>query len=282
MTADFPDYLTPQALAATIATGNPGGTPGGTPVLHGHSHLFSVANQVVATLGSYTPANITFAKQSYIMRVTAQMSGVSAVTPTVKVNMQWRSSATGASVVDQQLWYLPAGGASGLRTNFRGPVMGDTLNVTFSNGDAADTVTLNIDIYEASFPANRHDARSNGAVASNGATAIQAQVPSLVIANDNFNVPAGSSVLKNLPLYAGQANVWINQNAAAGAQMAIVPFGIYDGPGFQPIVSMDWTAAAHQLVGVVFPRGYCQAQFTNGGGVAVPASLVITALEYAS
>jgi hypothetical protein len=223
-----------------------------------------------------------FTKQSYLIRVTAQMSGVNAVTPTVKVNMQWRSSATGAAVVDQQLWYLPAGGGSAMRTNFRGPVMGDTLNVTFSNGDVTDTVTLNIDVFEASFPANRHDARSNGAVASNGATGIASQVPSLQVANDSFNVPAGTTVLKNLPLYAGQANIWINQNAAAGAQMVIVPFGIFDGPGQNQIVSMDWTAAAHQLVGAVLPRGYCQAQFTNGGGVAVTAQLVITALEYAS
>lgn len=271
-----------KEIAAMIAGGSITAPPGGTPVLHGHNQLYSNASQVIAASGSFTPPNIVFTKSSYLMRVTAQMSGLNALMPSVKVNMQWRSSLSGASVLDQQIWYLPAGGGSAMRVNFRGPVLGDTLNVTFSNGDTVDTVTLAINIYEGSFPANRHDVRSNGAVASQGATAIQSQVSSLVIANDTFNVPAGTTVLKNLPLYAGQVNIFINQNAAAGAQMVIVPFGLYDAASSQIIASMDWTAAPHQLLGVPLPRGYCQAQFTNGGGVAVPASLTMTALEYAS
>lgn len=271
-----------QEVAALIASGTAGGTPGGTPVLHGHNQLYSNASQVIAASGSFTPPNIIFTKASYIMRITAQMSGVNATMPSLKVNMQWRSSLSAANVLDQQLWYLPAGGGSAMRINFRGPVLGDTLNVTFSNGDSVDSVTIAVNVYEGSFPANRHDARSNGAVGSQGASPIGSQVSSLVIANDTFNVPAGSSVLKNLPLYAGQVNVFINQNTAAGAQMAIVPFGIFDGPGSQAVCTMDWTAAPHQLLGVPLPRGFCQAQFTNGGGVAVPAVLTITALEYAT
>jgi hypothetical protein len=278
---DFPDYLEPQAVAALIATGTPGGTPGGTPLLHGHGHLYNNPGQVLAVSGSFTPPNIVFTKPSYAMRVTCTMSAAGSVMPSVKVNFQWRSSTTGAAVVDQQIWHLPAG-ASAMRSNIKGPVLGDTLNVTFTNGDAVNTCTLVIDVYEGTWASSRHDGRSSGAVASSGANGIANDAAGLVIGNGSFSVPGSSTSLVNMPLYAGQVNIWINQNVAGGSQLTIVPLGDFDLTTVNPIASLDWTAAPHQQISIILPRAWCQAQFTNNAAGAQIATFGITALEIAS
>lgn len=271
-----------QEVAALIASGSAAGTPGGTPVLHGHAQLYSNASQVLAVSGSFTPPNIVFTKSSYLIRVTALMSGTNAVMPSVKVNLLWRSSASGSNVVDNQTWYIPAGGASAQRTNIKGPVMGDTLNITFSNGDATDTCTLSINIYETSLPSSRHDGRSASNVGMSGATGFRDNPPALSLANDSFTVPASSSVVKTMGLYAGQVNIWLNQNTGAGSQVSIQPQGDFNLPSPDPIASLDWTAAPHQIIGVILPRAWCTAVFINNAAAPVIATIGIAMLEYAS
>lgn len=271
-----------QEVAALIASGSPAGVAGGTPLLHGHAHLLNVTSQVVAASGSFTPANIVFTKPSYSVRVTALMSGVNAVMPSVKVNFQWRSSSTGSAVLDNQVWYIPAGGSSAQRTNIKGPVVGDTLNITFSNGDTTDSVTLNIDIYEGTWAASRHDGRSASNVGLSGATGFRDNPPALSLANDSFTVPASSSVVKTMGLYAGQVNIWLNQNTGAGSQVSIQPQGDFNLPSPDPIASLDWTAAPHQIIGVVLPRAWCTAVFINNAAAPVIATIGIAMLEYAS
>lgn len=271
-----------QEVAAMIATGTAGGTPGGTPVLHGSKQLLNVANQVVNPGANFTPANITFTRPSYAIRITAQMSAVNSVMPSVKVNLQWRSTGSGTAAVDQQLWYIPAGGSSQQRTNIKGPVLGDTLNITFTNGDAVNSVTLNINIYETSWSSVRHDGRSASNVGQAGATGINDDAGALVIGNDSFNVPANSTVVKTLALYAGQVNIWINQNVGAGSQVQINPSGDFTGGVSNPVASLDWTAPPHQIIGVILPRCWCTAAFINNAAAPVTATVGITALEYAS
>lgn len=271
-----------QEVAALIASGSAAGTAGGVPLLHGHGQLYSNASQVLAVSGSFTPPNILFTKPSYLLRVTAQMSATGSAQPTVKINMQWRSSASGSAVVDQQIWKIPAGGSGPTRTNIKGPVMGDTLNVTFTNGDAVNTCTIAINIYEGTWAATRHDGRSNGAIGSAGANAASNNIGGLVVANGSFTVPGASTTSINLPLYAGQANMWINQNVAGGSQVTIVPQGDFDLNTINPIASLDWTVGPHQLVGLILPRCWCQVQFTNNAAGGQIATFGITALEYAS
>lgn len=271
-----------QEVAALIASGSAAGTPGGTPLLHGHAQLYSNASQVLAVNGNFTPPNVVFTKPSYLLRVTAQMSAAGSVMPSVKINMQWRSSASGSAVVDQQIWKVPAGAAGATRTNIKGPVMGDTLNVTFTNGDAVNTATIAINIYEGTWPATRHDGRSNGAIASAGANAIANDIGGLLVACGTFTVPGATTTLVNLPLYAGQANLWINQNVAGGSQVTIVPQGDFDLSTVDPIASLDWTAPPHQLVGLILPRCWCQLQATNNAAGGQIFTFGMTALEYAS
>lgn len=271
-----------QEVAALIASGSAAGTPGGTPLLHGHNQLYSNASQVLAVNGSFTPPNIVFTKPSYIIHVTAQMAAGGSAMPSVKLNVQWRSSASGSADVDQQIWHIPAGGGSAMRTNIKGPVIGDTLNITFTNGDAVNTCTLAINIYEGTWGANRHDGRSNGAVASAGANAVANDANGLIIADGSFTAAGASTTIVNLPLYAGQANLWINQNVAGGSQISIVPTGDFDLATANPIASLDWTAPPHQLVGLVLPRCWCQMQITNNAAGGQIFTFGMTALEYAS
>lgn len=271
-----------QEVAALIASGSAAGTPGGTPVLHGHKQLFSISGQVVGPGASFTPANIVFTKSSYIIRVICQMSATNSVVPSVKANLQWRSSASGAATIDQQQWYMPAGGSSTQRSTIRGPVVSDTLNVTFTNGDATNNATISINIYENSLPSSRHDGRSVSNVGISGGGGFNDDGTALILANDSFTVPASSTVIKTMALYAGQANIWINQNVGAGSQVQILPTGDFTGGVSNPVASLDWTAAPHTLTGVILPRAWCTAAFINGAAAPVIATIGITALEYAS
>lgn len=271
-----------QEVAALIASGSAAGAPGGTPLLHGHNLLYQNTGQVLNPGANFTPPNAIFTKPSYIIQVTAQMSGTNAVMPSVKIHLQWRSSFTGTANVDEQVWFVPAGGSSAQRSTIRGPVLSDTLNITFTNGDATDSVTLNIRIYESTIPASRHDGRSSSNVGLSGATGIRDDPTALTLANDSFTVPASSSVNKTLGLYAGQVNIWINQNSGGGSQVTIQPQGDFNLPSPNPVASLDWTAPPHQIIGIVLPRAWCIAIFTNNAAAPVIATIGITMLEYAS
>lgn len=271
-----------QEVAAMIASGTAGGTPGGAPLLHGVNRLYSNASQVLAAGASFTPPNITFTRPGYIIRVTGTMGVANSALPTFKIHTQWRVNVAGNGDVDEQEWWCPAGGTGTIRTIVKGPVQGDTLNVTFTNLEAVNSCTLTIDIHEMSWGPTRHDGRSN--IACNGAnwSAANNQMDALVVANDSFTAPGSATTIRSLPLYAGQVDIWINQNVAGGSQVSVVPIGAQAAVAGNPIASLDWTAAPHQIVGVILPRIYCGLEFTNNAAGGQIATFGVTALEYAS
>ena len=269
-------------IASMLANGNNTGIAGGIPANHGHSQLYISGAQVLPVSGSFTTPVISFTRGSYIMHLTAIMSGTNAHVPSVRVNITWRSSGSGNTTVDQQLWYIPAGGSSTQRSIIKGPVVGDEVIITLVNGDATDTCTVNLNVYETNWPSTRHDGRSSSNVGLFGATGFNDDAAALVLANDSFTVPASSTTIKTMALYAGQVNIWLNQNAGAGSQVSIVPTGDFTGGVSNPIASLDWTAPPHQQISVILPRAWCTAQFTNNAAAPVIATIGITALEFAS
>lgn len=271
-----------QEMAALIATGSATGTAGGAPLLHGARRLFTVGSQVVAASGTFSTGNITFTRPGYLIRVTCQMSAAGAVQPTVKADMSWTVAASGSPITAQEQWYLPAGSVTAMRTNGKGPTKGDTLNITFTNGDATDTVTLFVDVWETTQHVARDDWRSTGSVASAGGGAIGNQNQAGLIATDSFSVPASSSVTKNLPLYCGQAAVFVNQNSAAGSQISFNPGSIFSAAFLATFVVIDWTVSAHIVTLVNLPRGYCQLIATNNAASAQVCAVSIIPVEFAS
>ena len=268
--------------AALLAGGTVASPPGGMPLLHGVRQVFSVTNQVIAASGTFNSGVITLTRPGYLFRILAQMSQVGAVLPSVSCDLTWKVGGVSGPATAEEQWYVPAGGSTTKRTTGRGPTKGDTVTIAFTNGDAAASVTITVTVWETTQHMARDDWRSDGAVSSSGASAITQQISTNNLGNDSFNVPASTSLIRNLPLYAGQANIWINQNVAAGSQIQVIPGGEFGPAAPNPIASLDWTTAPHQLIGVIFPRAWCQLLIVNQAAAIVIFTDGITALEYAS
>lgn len=271
-----------QEVAALIATGAATGIAGGTPLLHGVKQVYASGSQVIAISGTFTTPAITITKPGYLIRVTAQMSASSAANPTVKCDVNWTVAASGTPITAQEIWFVPAAAASAMRTDGRGPTKGDTVTITLTNGDSVDTVTVFVTIWETTQHMARDDWRSTGTVGSSLGTPAVNIAYAGILANESVNVGAGATAVRNLPLYCGQASVFINQNAAAGSQVQIFPAGAFSLVSQLAIANLDWTAAPHSLIGVPLPRAWCQIQATNNGAGAVFFNYSVIALEYAS
>lgn len=269
-------------IASMLANGNNTGVAGGTPLLHGARQVFSITNQVIAAGGTFTQNNIPFTKPGYLFNIRAQMSAVGAVLPSVLCDLTWSVGPIANGATAEEQWFVPAGGSSAKRTTGRGPTKGDTLQLVLKNGDATDSVTVSVVIYETTHHMTRDDWRSDGGIGAATGSAITANSNALSLGNDSFSVPGNSTAFRNMPLYAGQANIWINQNVGAGSQVSIVPVGMFGPTQLNPIASLDWTAPPHQLVGMILPRAWCQLQAVNNAAGAVTFTFGITALEYAS
>lgn len=269
-------------VAAQIATGTSTGTPGGTPLLHGVKSVYSSGSQVIPASGTFTTPNITITKPGYLIRVTAQMSAANAVQPTVKADLSWTVAATGTPITAQEQWYLPAASVSAMRTDGRGPTKGDTLSIVFTNGDTVDTCTIFVNVWETTQHIARDDWRSTGSVASAAGGAIANQNFANLIASDSFSVPAATTITKNLPLYCGQAAIFLNQNTAAGSQVSINPGSIFSSTFLATSLVLDWTVQGHVVTIVNLPRGYVQLLAFNNGAAAAPCAVSIIPVEFAS
>ena len=271
-----------QETAALIATGLSTGAAGGTPLLHGAKQVYTRTGQVIAANSSFSSGAISLAKPGYLIRVVAQMSAAGSVTPFLETDLTWSVTPNAGQITAEEIWYLNCGGASSVRTNGKGPTKGNQLNITFTNPDLLNSVTINVQIWETTQHITRDDWRNSGGIASAAATALKSDGLANVIGSDSFNVPLGTTVFKNLPLYSGQANIWINQNAAAGSKVTLVPFGDANATANAPLAVLDWTQVATIPVTVILPRCPCQLQVLNNGGVAATFTCSIVALEYAS
>jgi hypothetical protein len=271
-----------QETAALIASGSATGAAGGAPLLHGVRQVYSVTNQVIAASATFGSGIINFTRPGYLFRILAQMSASGAVLPSVACDLTWRVGGASGPAPAEEQWYVPAGGSITKRTTGRGPTKGDGLTIQFTNGDAADSVTISVNVWETTQHIARDDWRSDGAIASSGAPAISQLISANNLGNDSFLVPANTTLIRNLPLYAGQGNIWINQNVGAGSQIQVIPAGEFSPAAPNPIATLDWTQAPHQLIGVVFPRAWCQLVIINQAAAQVTFTTGITALEYAS
>lgn len=271
-----------QELAALIASGSATGVAGGAPLLAGARQVLSVGSQAILPTASFTPALITFTRPGYLIRITANMGAGVAGIPYAKCDLEWQVAAQGNVDCWEDVWYIPGGNNTNLRTNGRGPVLGDTLKLTVTNGDSINTMTVNITIWETTHAPARSDWRSSDCNPSAAGTKASNRTLANFLADINSNIPASTTTQQNLPLYAGQVNLWLNQNTGAGSLVTINPVGGYDLPNGEAIITIDWTAVANTYEGIILPRCPCSLTFKNGAAIVKPALLTLTALEYAS
>lgn len=271
-----------QETAAWIASGTSTGTPGGTPLLHGAKQVYSSTGNVIPVSGTFNTGAIPISKPGYLIRVNAQMSGVNAVVPFLEADLTWSVTPNTGQVTAEEIWYLNCGSSGSVNTRGKGPTKGNQLNITFTNGDATDTCTVSVQVWETTQHISRDDWRNPGGVPSASATGIHADSLANIIANDTFTVGAGATVLKNMPLYAGDVNVWLDSVTGPTAQVNIVPVGDFNVATPQPLATFDWTVNFRTPTRVTLPRCPCQLQFVNGGTGSVTAQVSLVALEYAS
>lgn len=271
-----------QEVAAQIASGSAAGTPGGTPLLHGVKPVFTVAGQVIGPGASFSTGFVTVTKPGYVINIRANMGAVLAAVPFILADVEWRVNASGTIDSAEELWYIPGGNNTNRRTTGKGPTKGDRMQVTFTNGDAVNSVTLSCIIWETTQHIARDDWRSDAPTPSTTAGAIKHDTLANILANDSFNVNAATTQVRNLPLYSGAANIWISSNGTAGSEITIVPVGDFNLATPQQVASLDWTQPFRSPVPLTLPRCPCQLQAINTGAGAVTLQVSMTALEYAS
>lgn len=271
-----------QEVAALIASGLSTGAPGGTPLLHGAKQIYSLTGQVIAANSSFATGFQTVTKPGYIIRITADNTAGLTVTPIVECDVLWQVSASGSVAASEEIWYTWSGNNAQRRLLGKGPTKGDRMQVTFTNADLVNSVTLNVTIWETTQHIARDDWRGDKGVTSTTATTMVGDMLANIIACDTYTVGAGANVARNLPVYSGPASIWINQNAAAGSVVSIVAAGDSNLAVFNPVVQLDWTALPFQLKNIYLPRAPCQVQALNQGAGPVTFSVCIIALENAS
>lgn len=271
-----------QEVAALIASGSATGTAGGTPLLHGAKLAYSSTSNVIAASGTFSTGAIPIGKPGYIIRLNTQMSGVNAAVPYLECDLTWSITPNTGIVTSEEIWYINCGSSGAVNTRGKGPTKGNQLNITFTNGDSVDSCTLSVQVWETTQHISRDDWRNPGGAPSASAAGIHADSLANIVANDTFTVGAGASVFRNMPLYAGDVNVWLGSVTGPTAQVNIVPVGDFNVATPQPIATFDWTVNFRTPTRVTLPRCPCQIQFINGGGSAATAQVSLIALEYAS
>lgn len=268
-------------IASMLANGNNTGVAGSIPLLHGARNVYLSGNQTILPTATFQPANIPFTRPGYLFRITANFGVGLAVAPYVKIDLTWLMAAQNIATWEEN-WYIYGGNNNNKRSNGRGPALGDTMQIAVTNGDAVNSVIVNIDIYETTHAPARSDWRDIDAAPSSGASKVVNKTAANILADVNSTVGANSLLQLNLPLYAGQAQLWLNQNTHAGSTVQIAPVGAFDLANQEPLIDIDWTLAPNVYEGIILPRCPCAIIAQNVGASAATLLASMTALEYAS
>lgn len=266
MTVDAPDYV------------------GTTALHHGKYTVFNAGTQVIAPGATYNTGNIAFTKPGYWIFANAQMAA-NTVTPFVLVEVFWRDSATGTTFDDQQ-WVMPAGTAAALRIAGRGPVTGDQCQITFTNLDATQNVTLKAIITETTHAIARHDWRSimnaNWTTTALNTTPAPGAVFSATLFQGNPTVPATTTHSYLMGLYPGQVQFQTQDAGATPLNYSIQPVANLQ-TSLSATAVYAWTGAVAGVHGnFILPRQPCFLAVNNPNAAGVQFTANLTLLEYAS
>lgn len=266
MTVDTPDYVAVTSLH------------------HGKNVLFNSGTQVVAPGATYNSGFFPFNKPGYLVFLTA-IIGASTVTPFCLADVTWHDIGTG-NFLDEQQWAVPAGTPNLLRTNGRGPTIGDGVRFQITNLDAIQSVTIHLIVFETTHASARHDWRSqmnnNWTTSVAGVQAAPCAPFSGTLFQGSPSIPANATEFYQLALYAGQVQF---SEADAGA----VNLSVTIGPT-QDLETASSTAALYSFVGspasvhgsLLLPRQPCVVKIVNTNAAAVVCNLNIGVVEYAS
>lgn len=255
-----------------------------TATHHGKNQIIASGATVLTPGSSYSSGTVTFNKPGYYFYMTA-VAVATMANPFCMISISWRDSASG-NILAFEEWVAPIGFPSSLTTRGRGQTKGDEVLIKVTNLDASENVTIHVNFYEASHPADRDDLRSD--MDGNFTTLVAGYVaaPCAPLSNTLFagqpTIAAGVTDTFQLGLYAGQVNVFEMDSGATPLTIIIQPTQLLQTiTAITPITQFKGAAAGIAEVAVL-PRQPCTVSIANANGVPVPCTLNIGILEYAS
>lgn len=266
MTVDTPDWV------------------GMTALHHGKLVLFNSGTQVIAPGATYNPTSWITNKPGYFVYLDAQMAAVAAL-PYVEIDVMFRDSVTG-DILEEQRWVAPAGTTGKLRTNGRGPAIGDSVDIQITNLDTVQNVTIHLVYVESTHAIARQDWRSGmGPVYQNtGANTAAAPCSPLggVLFGGSPSIPMATTRSFAMALYAGE--VWLAEQDAGASPLVITINGVaqLDSMTSTPQLWNQPGALAGVHGSLTLPRMPCLVNIQNTNAAAVVCNLSIVLTELAS
>lgn len=266
MTVDMPDFVSVAAAH------------------HGKYVSYQPGAQVIVPGTPFVSPIIPVTKPGYWMHFGALMAASSA-NPFIGILVAWIDSTTGVTFISER-WVGPAGTAAGLGTFGRGQVKADQVQITITNLDAAQNVTVTPIFIETSHSTARDDWRSqmNGNWTTSTVHTFDAKGSFLsnTLMQEVTSIPATTTQFYLLPLYAGQVMVNEVDTGAANLIIGVIPTQDLDtSNGITDYV--DFTGAATGVNKVfTLPRQPCLVRVQNTNAAAVTLNIAVLITELAS
>lgn len=132
--ADFPDWQSPAAHAAQIATA-------GVPLLTKSQQVLLRNPQTIAGNSTYNSGNLQVTQPGFECTIVAQVPNTATI-PFLRIRLTWVDSGS-ASIVGETIWIQPMSQvAPGWQCNVRGPSKADLVQVSITNLEPAQTATV--------------------------------------------------------------------------------------------------------------------------------------------
>lgn len=193
---------------------------GGTALQSGHAVLTSVKTQTLARNASKT-FTLPITRPGYLLRINITNTTNTSTQLPVRFDFQFVDVSTG-TVLDNLSWSIFAGAnGSPHSVSGSGPTKGNQLVVTITN-QAASAVTLTYDfiVMEVTSTFDRHDWHTDDTTVFTiaGFTSPETEASSGLlcgIVNLSLATGAGGQATRILPLYTGEAQLWLSTASSA-------------------------------------------------------------------
>lgn len=271
---DFPDWQSPQAMAAANAAQLPAPTAqaiaaAGVPLLRGTNNLGFQGGQQWPALATTTLFNgLPITQPSYEGQFSLSFPAASGTMPFVRLTFNWTDSFSGLLVFSESFVITAGNGPANALTYYvRGPCHGDQLAVTAQNIDPTFTGAATWGINQTShlWPNSYIIQSAYAPTAPNGFSNPSGNPAEGLIALTNPTIGASGSVQRLLAVDNSQADLELN---AAGLPANIVyhlldPAGLYSTINQADMFSQSVTAGARSRDTIQLPNGPVLLQLNN-------------------
>jgi hypothetical protein len=209
-----------------------------------------------------------------------------ATVPCMGLKMAWEDPDSGA-LLDQETWYMQASsnalGSLSATVAGRGPCKSGQLAITLTDYDPAETISVNLAVYQSTRFITRDDWRHLGLSSIPTFTAPTVDPTNGILGyHAAAALGAGGSLTRLCCLYSGQAQLMVTNPATQSLTVQVNTLDPVLGvPNFVPLW-LDTSAAAQVVVDVTLARGPAQVIVANNGSSSTPMAFSLVQQEFAS